>query len=109
LKCRAKDVLPVVLDDGTVSNDDLIEIPIKYPLHRRTHASAICNIRLIKTCESATGKGADNYAGSVRKAGGGGDDHRRVRGNRYPNPGCKRLQILAEFLEIFLVFACILL
>src|SRR6266446_2787279 len=26
----------------------------------------------------------------------------------YPNPGCKRLQILAEFLQIFLVFACIL-
>ena len=49
------------------------------------------------------------YAGSVRKAGGGVDDHRRLRGNRYPNPGCKRLQILAEFLQIFLVFSCILL
>ena len=54
-KCRAKDFLPVVLGDGTVSNDDLIEIPIKYPLHRRAHASAICNSRPIKTCESATG------------------------------------------------------
>jgi len=37
----------------------------------------------------------------------GVDDHRCLRGNRYPNPGCKRLQILAEFLQIFLVFACI--
>ena len=37
----------------------------------------------------------------MRKAGGGVDDHRRLRGNRYPNPGCKRLQILAEFLQIF--------
>ena len=42
----------------------------------------------------------------MRKVGGGVDDHRRLRGNRYPNPGCKRLQILAEispnFPSIFL-------
>jgi hypothetical protein len=33
--------LPVVLDDGTVSNNDLIEVPIKYPLHGRAHALVI--------------------------------------------------------------------
>jgi hypothetical protein len=59
-KRRAKDFLPVVLDDGAVANDDLIEIPIKYPLHRRAHASAICNGGPIKTRKSATGKWADN-------------------------------------------------
>jgi hypothetical protein len=59
-KRRAKDLLPIVLDDGAVSNDDLIEIPIKYAFQRRAHASAICNSGPIKTCESATGKGADN-------------------------------------------------
>ena len=59
-KRRPKDFLPIVLDDGTVSNDDLIEVPIKYPFQRRAHASAICNSGPIKTCESATGKGTDN-------------------------------------------------
>jgi MerR family mercuric resistance operon transcriptional regulator len=47
-------------DYGAVANDDLIEVPIKYPLHRREHASAICNRRPIKTRKSATGKVADN-------------------------------------------------
>src|SRR5438132_5351445 len=59
-KRRAEDFLPVVLDDGTVSNDDLIKVPIKYPLHRRAHAPVICNGRPIKTRESAAGKAADN-------------------------------------------------
>ena len=40
-----------------VSDDDLLEVAIKYPLHRRAHTSAICNGRPIKTGESATGKG----------------------------------------------------
>ena len=56
-ECRAKDFLAVVFDNGPVANDDLIEVPIKYPLHRRAHASAICNGRPIKTRKSATGKG----------------------------------------------------
>ena len=40
-KRRAKDFFPVVLNDGAVSNDDLIEVPIKYPLHRHAHAAPI--------------------------------------------------------------------
>ena len=55
----AKDLLAVVFDDGAVANDELIEVPIKYPLYRRAHASAIFNSRAIKTRKSATGKGAD--------------------------------------------------
>ena len=58
-KRRAKDFLPVVLDDCAVSNDDLIKIPIKYPFQRRAHASAIGNGRPIKSCESATWVRAD--------------------------------------------------
>src|SRR5215831_17453873 len=59
-KRGAKNFLAVVLDDGTVSNNDLIEVPIKYPLHRRAHAPTIGNGEPIKTGESATGKRADN-------------------------------------------------
>ena len=59
-KRRAKNFLPVVLDDGTVSDNDLIEVPIKYPLDGRVHAPAIGNGGPIKTRESAAGKRADN-------------------------------------------------
>ena len=47
-KRRAKNFFAVVLDDGTVSNNDLIEVPIKYPLHRRAHAPTIGNGEPIK-------------------------------------------------------------
>jgi len=42
-------------------HDYLVKIPIKYPFQRRAHPSSIVNGGPIKTWESATGKGADNY------------------------------------------------
>ena len=60
----------------------------------------------IRRTGDALGRGVtETYAESVRKADSGVDNHRRLRGNRYPNPGLKRLQILADspnFTSIFL-------
>src|SRR5215472_508129 len=59
-KRRAKDFLPVLLNDRAVSHDNPIKIPTKYPIQPFSQAPAIGNSRKIKPCESAPWVGAND-------------------------------------------------
>jgi hypothetical protein len=53
---RAKNFIHVAIDNDKVSDNDLFEVPTKYPLQRRANAPVIGNGRPIKTSKSTTGK-----------------------------------------------------